>query len=79
MERDWILEEWKFEENLEIDRIFGCGYPADELTKSWLLRNMDKVFGFPTLVRYSWKTCKVLLADNKVNYKIYNPEIEIDI
>jgi len=55
--RDKILEEWKFKENLNIDHNFGCGYPADELTKSWLVKNQDPLFGFPSIVRFSWQTC----------------------
>jgi ribonuclease H2 subunit A len=42
----------------------------DPATKSWLLNHLDPVFGFPTLVRYSWSTCSKLLEDkaHKVNW-----------
>ena len=34
---------------------------ADPMTKAWLLAHMDPVFGFPSLVRFSWATCKTIL------------------
>ena len=76
--RDRILREWKFEENVEIDSDFGCGYPSDPLTKSWLQRNCDHVFGLPTLVRYSWKTCEHVLEQKCVPFKFLDNELEID-
>lgn len=39
----------------------GSGYPGDELTKKWLRRNVDPVFGWPTVLRFSWATAKDLL------------------
>jgi ribonuclease H2 subunit A len=44
------------------DRNFGSGYPSDPITKKWLLGNVDYVFGFPSIVRFSWKTCSQLLS-----------------
>jgi ribonuclease H2 subunit A len=35
----------------------GTGYPGDPATQAWLSSNMDPVFGFPHLVRFSWDTC----------------------
>ena len=35
----------------------GTGYPGDPATQAWLSSNMDPVFGFPDLVRFSWDTC----------------------
>ncbi|KAL6769433.1 hypothetical protein ACKKBG_A30990 [Auxenochlorella protothecoides x Auxenochlorella symbiontica] len=43
------------------DREYGCGYPGDAVTKSWLESNLHRVFGFPSLVRFSWATCTPLL------------------
>lgn len=40
---------------------FGSGYPGDPTTKKWLSLAMDPVFGFPSLVRHSWKTASVLV------------------
>ena len=31
---------------------YGSGYPADPDTKRWLEAHIDKVFGFPSLVRF---------------------------
>ncbi|KAL8518193.1 hypothetical protein ACS0TY_009530 [Phlomoides rotata] len=51
--RDWVLGETA--ENLH--RNFGSGYPGDPQTKSWLNDHKHPVFGFPSLVRFSWGTC----------------------
>lgn len=42
---------------------YGSGYPGDPNTKSFLSSNIDPIFGFPTFVRFSWSTVKVLLED----------------
>lgn len=62
--RDRILKEWKFPENIEFGNEHGSGYPSDPTTKKWLSDSVDKVFGFPQLVRFSWSTCNNIL-DNK--------------
>ena len=33
----------------------------DPATKRWLLRHVDAVFGFPSIVRFSWATARKLL------------------
>ncbi|XP_062091754.1 ribonuclease H2 subunit A isoform X1 [Humulus lupulus] len=56
--RDRSVKEWVLDETAEnIDRNFGSGYPGDPGTKAWLKHNKHPVFGFPTLVRFSWGTC----------------------
>lgn len=61
--RDHALEDYVFpEKDLEISREFGCGYPGDKTTKAWLTDHMDSVFGFPSIVRFSWKTSYEKLA-----------------
>ncbi|PON70304.1 Ribonuclease H2, subunit A [Parasponia andersonii] len=56
--RDRALREWVLDETAEdIDRNFGSGYPGDPETKTWLKHHKHSVFGFPTLVRFSWGTC----------------------
>jgi len=56
--RDECLKNWYFKEpDLNVTRDFGSGYPSDPVTKEWMKKNVDKVFGFPCVVRFSWKTC----------------------
>jgi ribonuclease H2 subunit A len=57
--RDHCISEWKFDEPREsIDHEFGCGYPSDPKTRSWLDAQFDPEFGYPRIVRFSWKTTK---------------------
>jgi ribonuclease H2 subunit A len=67
--RDRSLVSWEFcEENNEdnkFGREFGCGYPSDPVTKKWMINNCDSVFGYPDIVRFSWKTTKNFLDSNK--------------
>ncbi|CAK7325222.1 unnamed protein product [Dovyalis caffra] len=56
--RDRALREWVLDETAEnMTRNFGSGYPGDPETKAWLAQHQHSVFGFPTLVRFSWGTC----------------------
>ncbi|KAJ9159754.1 hypothetical protein P3X46_025233 [Hevea brasiliensis] len=56
--RDRALREWVLDETAEgMNRNFGSGYPGDPETKAWLEQHKHQVFGFPTLVRFSWGTC----------------------
>jgi len=60
--RDSELENWHFIENVDgekpISTDFGSGYPGDPKTRAWMKTNVDKVFGFPSIVRFSWTPCK---------------------
>ena len=47
---------------LRFNRTFGCGYPSDPATKAWLQNCYDQVFGFPSIVRFSWSTAKKMLV-----------------
>ena len=38
-----------------------CADVADDGTKQWLVDHVDCVFGFPSLVRFSWATCRPLM------------------
>eukprot|EP00043_Microstomoeca_roanoka_P015247 m.152525 g.152525 ORF g.152525 m.152525 type:complete len:416 (-) comp16214_c0_seq1:189-1436(-) len=64
--RDAVLEHWNHPEKIDVDREFGCGYPSDPKTKAWLRANMDNVFGFPSVVRFSWQTAQSLLDQTAV-------------
>uniref|UniRef100_A0A6M2EHY7 Ribonuclease n=1 Tax=Populus davidiana TaxID=266767 RepID=A0A6M2EHY7_9ROSI len=56
--RDRALRDWVLDETAEnTTRNFGSGYPGDPETKSWLEKHQHSVFGFPSLVRFSWGTC----------------------
>jgi ribonuclease H2 subunit A len=77
--RDHVIRDWKFaetgleeafdEEDLEDLRAFGSGYPGDPKTKKWLDNNVNKVFGFPRIIRFSWATCENFLEKNAYNVK----------
>ena len=43
--RDYMLENWSFREPEARKQIheFGCGYPSDEKTKTWLQKNLSPV------------------------------------
>ena len=36
------------------DYDWGCGYPSDQHTQRWLRDNLDPVFGWPDVARFSW-------------------------
>ena len=38
----------------------------DPNTVNWLKRNMNKVFGFPEIVRFSWSSCSRILEESAV-------------
>ena len=73
--RDAGLEAWVFPEqqrqqllnrpatDLPFARSFGSGYPGDEKTKAWLTSHIDRVYGFPSLVRFCWATTKKMLLE----------------
>eukprot|EP00127_Corallochytrium_limacisporum_P005730 Clim_evm109s210 gene=Clim_evmTU109s210 len=63
--RDEVLRRWGFDEpghcaancRLPIGREVGSGYPGDPNTKAWMKAHHDPIFGYPALVRFSWRTC----------------------
>jgi ribonuclease H2 subunit A len=72
--RDRAIKAWSFRELYAADgqllsgrRHFApldcSGYPGDEKTVRWLESNGDRVFGFPSVVRHSWKTTKNLYGE----------------
>ncbi len=62
--RDRLLKDWEWKENITLDKEFGSGYPGDEKCVNWLSRAMHPVFGFPSLVRFSWSTSRDFLDAN---------------
>lgn len=56
----------------------GSGYPSDPNTVKWLRINMDKLFGWGPLVRYSWGTAKSMLEKEgiEIEWKSEREEVE---
>lgn len=67
--RDWVFPEQQRSEQLlgnanqpiSFPLKRGSGYPSDPSTKLWMENSCDRIFGFPTFVRFSWGTTKVIL------------------
>lgn len=38
-------------------------YFTDPVTKDFLKQNIDPVFGFPSIVRFSWSTAELVLKN----------------
>lgn len=55
--RDHIIKDWKFVEPIQTVGDLGSGYPSDPKTKEWIRSNRDEVYGYPSLIRFSWGTC----------------------
>jgi ribonuclease H2 subunit A len=79
--RDRTLNSWAYLENTstcKISKDFGCGYPSDPKTKKWMENNSDPVFGYPNLVRFSWKTTTNFLKGKVCTLKWENYEEDED-
>lgn len=76
--RDHALKVWRFAEGSDISKDFGSGYPGDPVTKRFLRDNIDPVFGFPRLVRFSWSTAENILADHAFSMSFDETEEQID-
>lgn len=74
--RDHSLKVWQFREGLQgyTSEQFGSGYPGDPKTKAFLLENIDVVFGFPRLVRFSWATATNMLAGKSLDMEFEEDE-----
>lgn len=73
--RDFLLKKWKYEEPIiNIDNGFGSGYPGDLVTKNFLKNNFDSVFGFPSIVRFSWSTADTMLENLGEKIEWYDDE-----
>ncbi len=76
--RDGILREWSFREEggtKSFNREFGCGYPGDAVTRKWLGDHKDPIFGFPSVVRFSWKTIHDVMKDTPMGLTVW-PDVE---
>lgn len=56
----------------------GSGYPSDPVTKSWLTEAFDAVFGFPSVVRFSWATTDNFVMEHKGVVADWHDEDEKD-
>lgn len=70
--RDHSLKAWQFREGNTLTwEQFGSGYPGDPKTKAFLRENIDLMFGYPRLVRFSWAT-----SVNALNGKAFTIEFD---
>ncbi len=78
--RDRALREWTFAEGegAGFTKEWGSGYPGDAVTKRFLQDNLDPFFGFPSLVRFSWKTAEKILDEkcSRLEFEEVEPEEE---
>jgi ribonuclease H2 subunit A len=73
--RDREVNNWVFKEETNssiFDKNCGCGYPGDPITKKWMENTLDPIFGYPSLVRFSWKTTSEKLKKNGKSVKWEN-------
>ncbi|PVU97741.1 hypothetical protein BB561_000354 [Smittium simulii] len=80
--RDLCIKNWVFKENDHLDKLIssnmGSGYPSDPVTVRWLKANIDYVFGYSDIVRFSWSTCSKILEEKAAKVK-YNTQDEKDL
>ncbi|XP_059468312.1 ribonuclease H2 subunit A isoform X2 [Neocloeon triangulifer] len=75
--RDKAVHHWKFKENVQMNGdAWGSGYPADPVTKKFLQENIDSIFGFPQLVRFSWSTADKIIEEKCVTVEWSDDEDE---
>lgn len=66
--RDHALNVWQFPEDDKFNgTTFGSGYPGDPVTKAFLSDQVEPVFGYPKLVRFSWSTAETALEKRAVD------------
>jgi ribonuclease H2 subunit A len=79
--RDRALGGWRFAEQTfladKLNSSWGSGYPGDPVTKRFLL-DVDPLFGFPSIVRFSWKTAEKILDEKclPMDFEEIEPEDE---
>jgi len=72
--RDHALRDWTFQEGPDLAGPWGSGYPGDAVTKKFLADNIHPIFGFPSIVRFSWKTAEKLLDEKAVKMEFEEVE-----
>jgi ribonuclease H2 subunit A len=76
--RDRCIANWKFLEKIDqkyqSNYDYGSGYPGDPKTKDFLRKVFDKMFGFPTFIRFSWSTASTIIDKDgfKCNWSVQN-------
>ena len=65
-----MLKAWKFPAGEQAEGPWGSGYPADPVTKKFLQSQFHPVFGFPSLVRFSWKTAEKIIEEKGIKVLI---------
>lgn len=69
--RDQCIVKWKFLEKIDpkfhSNYDYGSGYPGDPKTKAFLKAVFDKMFGYPTFIRFGWSTASTVI--DKDGYK----------
>ena len=69
--RDTLLSSWRFEDpRMGADYAWGCGYPSDKDTQRWMRENLEPVFGWPNVVRFSWGPATEVLEKNPQNHGV---------
>ncbi|KAI8896579.1 ribonuclease-like protein H2 large subunit [Globomyces pollinis-pini] len=76
--RDLSIQNWNFIESIEIDKEFGSGYPSDPQTVKWLKDNLNPIFGFPNIIRFSWSTVANLLESHGVQFDWGSENVHIE-
>jgi len=81
--RDAALEvcyqPYEFEKDSEVVvEGWGSGYPSDARCTTWLKGNMDPLFGWGSVCRFSWGTAKDLLEAKASGFKIDWPTPDND-
>jgi len=76
--RDRALSGWKSRAGENASGPWGSGYPGDPVTKKFLQTSFHPVFGFPSIVRFSWKTAEKIVEEKgvKVDWEEIEPEEE---
>lgn len=57
---------------------WGSGYPSDGRCNTWLKNNMDRVFGWGNVCRFSWKTAEELFDTKGTGVKVDWPLADED-